>query len=152
MILIDTSPLVALCDGRDGRHAESIADLAAFGREALATCDAVLTETCFHLPHAHQRRRVQALLRELDVRILPETIDDSLWNDVFEWLGRYADHEPDWADGCLAVLSGRDRALKVWTHDREFGTIWRRSDGTAIPTAARSVRARRPSRRRRRMP
>ena len=38
----------------------------------------------------------------------------------------YADHEPDWADACLAVLSGRDHDLKVWTYDREFRTTWRR--------------------------
>jgi hypothetical protein len=35
----------------------------------------------------------------------------------------------------LAVLSGRDQHLKVWTYDREFRTAWRRPDGTAIPMA-----------------
>jgi hypothetical protein len=47
----------------------------------------------------------------------------------------YSDHEPDWADGCIAVLSGRNTALKIWTYDREFGTTWRRPDGTRIPLA-----------------
>jgi hypothetical protein len=41
------------------------------------------------------------------------------------------------ADGCIAVLSGRDRRLKVWTYDREFRTTWRRPDGTVIPMAVR---------------
>jgi hypothetical protein len=64
-------------------------------------------------------------------------IDDErpLWSDVFAWLDLYAEHDPDWADGYLAVLSGRDRHARVWTYDREFSTIWRRLDGTRIPLA-----------------
>jgi hypothetical protein len=27
--------------------------------------------------------------------------------------------------------------MKVWTYDREFLTLWRRRDGTAIPLATR---------------
>lgn len=54
---------------------------------------------------------------------------------MFEWLTKYAEREPDWADACLAVLSGRDSKLKVWTYDSEFRTIWRRPDGSAIPMA-----------------
>lgn len=52
-----------------------------------------------------------------------------------QWLAKYADHDPDWADGCLAVFSGRDKSLKVWTCDREFRTTWRRPNGTTIPLA-----------------
>ncbi len=48
------------------------------------------------------------------------------------------DRLPDWADGCLAVLSGRHLNAKVWTCDREFRTTWRRPDGRAIPLAVRS--------------
>ena len=29
--------------------------------------------------------------------------------EVLDWLTKYADHEPDWADACLAILSGRDK-------------------------------------------
>jgi hypothetical protein len=29
--------------------------------------------------------------------------------EVLDWLTEYADHEPDWADACLAILSGRDK-------------------------------------------
>jgi hypothetical protein len=96
-------------------------------------CDAVLTESCFHLPYRTQRQRLEALLRALHVQSLPSA--DDLWHDVFEWLATYADHEPDWADGCLAVLSGNDKDLKVWTYDRAFRTTWRRPDGTVIPLA-----------------
>jgi hypothetical protein len=37
----------------------------------------------------------------------------------------------------LAVLSGKDRRLRLWTYDREFRTTWRRPDGTVVPLFAR---------------
>ncbi len=134
MILVDTGPLVALCDARDRKHGTAVTQLSELTGERLATCEAVLTEACFHLPHRSQRLRLGLLLHELDVRNAAHPDDATLWIDVLEWLSTYADHEPDWADGCLAVLSSRDRLAQVWTFDQEFVTIWRRTDGTPIPT------------------
>jgi len=135
MILIDTTPLVALCYARDSRHRTAMKHVQGLARTGLGTCDAVLVEACFHLPHRTQRQRLQAVLDELRIAPLPATHDPGLWLEVLAWLLKYADHEPDWADGSIAVLCGRDRALKVWTYDREFHTTWRRPDGTAIPMA-----------------
>ena len=67
--------------------------------------------------------------------VVPAQQDHQFVLDVFAWLEKYADQEPDWADGCLALLSERD-GVKVWTYDREFRT-WRRRNGTAIPMAVR---------------
>jgi len=102
-------------------------------------CDAVLTETCFHLPHQSQRQRLRVLLDDLGVKPVPAADEGAFWSEVFEWLMKYADYEPDWADGCLAVLSGRHKGAKVWTYDREFRTTWRRPNGTPIPLAVRST-------------
>ena len=135
MIVIDTGPLVALCDARDAKHRTAVRQLQALAPNPFGTCDAVLTEACFHLPHASQRQRLKALLRELDIEPLPKSFDDSFWSSTLDWLAKYADHQPDWADACLAVLCGRDRQIRVWTYDREFRTLWRRPDGTAIPLA-----------------
>jgi len=137
VILIDTGPLVALCDARDSMHRTAMKHVASLPPGPLMTCDAVLAEACFHLPYPSQRQRLHALVRELGIRAAPDSDDPLLWRDVFGWLLKYADHEPDWADGCLAVLSGRERGSKVWTYDREFKTIWRRPDGSAIPLAVR---------------
>lgn len=137
MILIDTTPLVALCDPRDSRHRTALKHLESLAAHEFAVCDAVLTEACFHLPHRSQRNRLRALLNELGMRPLPVVYDRAFWFEVLEWIAKYAEHEPDWADACLAVLSGRDRDLKVWTYDREFRTTWRRRDGTTIPLAPR---------------
>ena len=113
MILVDTGPLVALCDGRDSRHRSAARDLQNFGAARLCTCEAVLVEACFHLPHRAQRQRLRALLEHLDIESVEGTHDEGFWSDVFDWLLKYADHEPDWADGCLAVLSGRSQRLKI---------------------------------------
>ena len=98
-------------------------------------CEAVLREACFHLAGDAQRQRLRAVLGRLHIAAVPRSDDRGFWLDVLDWLSKYADHEPDWADGCLAVLSGRDPSLKVWTYDREFSTTWRRPDGTTIPMA-----------------
>jgi predicted nucleic acid-binding protein len=137
VILIDAMPLVALCDARDSKHRTPLKDLESLVRDDLAVCDAVLTEACLHLQHANQRQRLRGLLHELRVRPLPDAYERGFWLDVFGWLVKYAEHEPDWADACLAVLSGRDKTLKIWTYDREFRTTWRRPNGTAIPLAVR---------------
>jgi predicted nucleic acid-binding protein len=139
VILVDTTPLVALCDARDAKHRTAVKQLESLADDELAICDAVLTEACFHLPHRSQRQRLRALLHDLHVQPLPVAYDGAFWLEALDWLAKYADHEPDWADACLAVLSGRDKALKVWTYDREFRTTWRRPDGTAIPLAVRSI-------------
>ena len=85
--------------------------------------------------HRSQRQRLRALLHHLSIQPLPVTLERALWLDALDWLAKYADEEPDWADACLAVLSGRDKNLRVWTYDREFRTTWRRPNGTPIPLA-----------------
>jgi predicted nucleic acid-binding protein len=138
LILVDTTPLVALCDARDSKHRTAVRHLESLAQNEFAVCNAVLTEACFHLQHRSQRLRLRALLNDLSMRPVPVTCERPFWLEVLDWLAKYADHEPDWADASLAVLSGRDKDLKVWTYDREFRTTWRRPNGTSIPLAVRS--------------
>ena len=134
MIFVDTGPLVALCDPRDARHGTALKHLVRLAPEGLGVCEAVLMEACFHLPHRSQRERLRAVLDELHIESVPTHAPDFL-ADVFTWLLKYAEHEPDWADGCLAVLCGKQERVKVWTYDREFRTTWRSLDGKGIPMA-----------------
>ena len=78
-------------------------------------------------------------LRELTGQPIPITYELDFLLEVLDWLTKYADHEPDWADACLAILIGRHKNLKVRTYDRKFRTTWRRPNGTAIPLAVRSM-------------
>lgn len=74
------------------------------------------------------------LIEEMHIEYL-DPGDDVPWRDVIAWLKRYAEHEPDYADGYLVVLSGLNRKYKLWSNDSEFRTIWRRPDGSAVPLA-----------------
>lgn len=138
-ILVDTAPLVALCKSRDEKHDSAVRDLRSIVRNEFCVCDSVLSEACFHLPYDNQRRRLRSLLENLGAKSIPVESEMTFRAEVFDWLTKYADHEPDWADACLAVLSGRDRRARVWTYDREFRTTWRRPDGSAIPLAIKSA-------------
>ena len=135
MILIDTGVLIALCDPRDALHKTALRQLKTLAQSQFGVCESVLSEACFHLSVDSQRRRLKRLLDDLDVQLVPADDSRSLWSEVFEWLSKYADHDPDWADGYLAVLSGHDRKCSIWTYDAEFRKIWKRPDGSLIPMA-----------------
>jgi predicted nucleic acid-binding protein len=136
VILVDTTPLVALCDAKDALHARAIRDLDRLAREHFVASDAVLAEAMHLLPDAAARARVVKLVRTLPVAPwLDESVAASRL-DTLQWMTRYADNQPDWADALLAVASSREKRSRVWTYDSEFTTTWRRLDGTRIPLAA----------------
>jgi len=137
MILIDTTALVALCDPRDSLNKNALKDLVGLTKSQLAICEPVLSEACFHLSASAQRNRLRHVLMRLHVQSVVIEDAQSLWNEIFDWLDKYREHEPDWADGYLAVLCSRNRKYKVWTYDIEFRTLWRRTNGSAIPLAIR---------------
>ena len=135
MILADTGPLVALCDERDAHHARALREIDRVGRRKLVVLAAVLCEACFLLDGRALRARLHALLGKLEMDGLPEEHGRPFRDSVFAWLAQYADHQPDFADACLAVASSRERSVKVWTFDSEFVTTWRHPDGGRIPVA-----------------
>ena len=98
----------------------------------------MLSEASFHLSASAQRNRLRHVLMRLHVQSVVIEDTQSLWNEIFDWLDKYREHEPDWADGYLAVLCSRNRKYKVWTYDIEFRTLWRRTNGSAIPLAIRT--------------
>lgn len=132
MILVDTTPLVALCDPRDGLHERALRDLGRVKGETLAVCEPVMTEACFLLAHPVQRSRLFRMVCELPLQSAPEGSAD-LWPHVFDWLGKYDEHEPDWADAYLVSLASRVARAKIWTYDAEFWTTWRAPDGKRLP-------------------
>jgi hypothetical protein len=123
--------LLALVDERDGLAAEAARDLSVYVGDPSSRSEPSSETACVLLPHGYQRRRLRALLEGLAVAIVENP--SIWWNDLFEWLDCYEEHEPDLADAQLAVLVSRDRACRVWTYDRAFRTTWRRTDGSRIP-------------------
>jgi predicted nucleic acid-binding protein len=138
MILIDTTPLVALCDARDAHHERAWAELPAVrrGNRPILLCEPVLTESCFHLSERAQRRRLRTLLQDLRAELLPPR-GDLFLDSVFDWLEKYAEHLPDLTDAFLVILAQAERRAKVWTYDAQFYKLWRRPDGSSVPLAVR---------------
>jgi len=89
----------------------------------------VLCESVFALARADQRGRLSLLLERLP--IAPLVVDDpsALRREIFAWLAKYAEHDPDYADAELCVLAARDKRLRIWTYDSEFTRVWRKSSG-----------------------
>jgi predicted nucleic acid-binding protein len=133
LILVDTGPLVALCEPRDRRNRTALRDLDRLPREPLLLCGPVLGEACFLLTSAAQRERLRRAVVTLRLQAYRSDDEDVLWAEIFAWMTRYGDHEPDWADAYLAVVAGTDPRFRLWTYDREFRTTWRCPDGTVIP-------------------
>ena len=133
MILLDTAPVVALCNPRDALNRRALHDLDRLARESFVLCPPVLTEACLLLSHRVQRERLRRFLAEFSVTPYRSEDESQLWLEVFDWLIRYEERDPDFADGYLAVVSGKERGSRVWTYDGGFRTTWRRPDGTRVP-------------------
>lgn len=139
MILVDTTPLVALFSPNDPLHDRACRELLLVEREQLAVCEPVLTELMHLAPRADVRRAIRDALVAWDVRLV-RLADERSLDAVFGFLNRYAEHVPDFADAYLVALSQQIRRAKVWTFDREVQHLWRRADGTAVPLVRASRR------------
>jgi predicted nucleic acid-binding protein len=133
-VLVDTGPLVALCDERDSLHARARRELDAL-KGTLCVGLPVLTEAHYLLPDRRLRLRLQAFFtRELMRAEAPER-SEAVTARSLEWLRRYADHAPDFTDAFLVCWAEADAAASVWTFDREFVTTWRTLSGKRVKLA-----------------
>jgi predicted nucleic acid-binding protein len=117
MILVDTGPLVALFDPRDGQHQRSLNRLRSI-REPLSTTTPVLTEA-FHMlgPASIGSDRLREFV---DLGGLSVWFFERLsLTRAFELMELYADHPMDLADASLVVAAESLRARKVFTIDRK---------------------------------
>ena len=120
MILIDTGPLVALFDPRDGLHRRTSTTLKGL-REPLATTVAVLTEA-FHM--LEPQSVGSARLREFVMRggLAVAFLDRPSLVRAFELMEQYADHPMDLADASLIAAAESLETRKVFTLDEnDFG-------------------------------
>jgi len=120
MILMDTGPLVALFDPKDGQHERAVSTLRAL-RERLCTTVPVLTEA-FHMlqPESIGSDRV----REFVVRggLSVWFLDRMNLTRAFELMEQYADHPMDLADASVIAAAEALQTRKVFTLDKgDFG-------------------------------
>jgi predicted nucleic acid-binding protein len=116
VILVDTGPLVALFDPRDGAHQRAKATLAGLD-EDLVTTVPVLTEV-FHLlgPASRGSAAVRAFLMRGGLRVW--WLADRSLARAFRLMDEYDDHPMDLADASLVAAAEALRTTRVFTIDR----------------------------------
>lgn len=123
MILIDTGPLVALFDPRDGLHSRTSTTLKSL-REPLATTVAVLTET-FHMlePQSVGSDRVREFVMKGGLAVA--FLDRPSVVRAFELMEQYADHPMDLADASLIAMAETLETRKIFTLDEKDFAAYR---------------------------
>ncbi|HTY48401.1 MAG TPA: PIN domain-containing protein [Steroidobacteraceae bacterium] len=121
MILVDTGPLVALFDPRDGMHPRATGTLKSL-REPLSTTVAVLTEA-FHMlePHSVGSDRLREFVMQGGLAVW--FLDQAALVRAFELMERYADRPMDLADATLICAAEALRIRRIFTLDAaDFAT------------------------------
>jgi predicted nucleic acid-binding protein len=123
VILIDTGPLVALFDRKDGQHQRCVAALRGM-REPMRTTGPVLTEA-FHMlgPGSVGSDRLREFVLKGGLSVW--WLDPATLSRAFELMHTYADHPMDLADASLIVAAETLATRKVFTVDRKDFTAYR---------------------------
>lgn len=123
MILVDTGPLIALFDPKDGQHQRCVKALKGL-REPIRTTVPVLTEA-FHVlgpgSAGSDRLREFVLKRGLSVW----WFDHTTLSRAFELMDMYSDHPMDLAAASLIAAAEALGTRKVFTIDRNDFAAYR---------------------------
>ena len=116
MILVDTGPLVALFDPKDGQHQRCVKTLKVV-REPIRTTVPVLTEA-FHMlgPGSIGSDRLREFVLKGGLSVW--WFDHSSLARAFDLMDVYSDHRMDLADASLIVAAEILGTRKVFTVDR----------------------------------
>ena len=125
--IADTGFLVAVANQRDQYHDWAV-DLLAGLQKPLLTCEAVLSETAFHLKSS---RTTLLMVASGLVRIAMSSEDQ--WADLLRLAEKFDDQQPDLADLCVIRLSEIYPSHKVLTIDRSDFRTYRRNNRDLIP-------------------
>jgi len=123
MILVDTGPLVALFDPKDGQHQRCARALRAL-REPIRTTVPVLTEA-FHMlgPGTIGSDRLREFVMKGGLSIW--WFDFATLSRAFELMDVHADHPMDLADASLIAAAEALTTRKVFTIDRKDFSAYR---------------------------
>ena len=129
--LVDTGPVVALLDEQDALHARAVRELSSAPRPRLLG-PPVLVEALHLLGPGGYPARLRALIDEGMFRLEAGPAWPSAALRCFEWMARYAEHGPDFADAHLVAWYEAESGSRVWSFDSEFRTTWRTAKGKAL--------------------
>lgn len=117
-VLLDTGAIVALLDRSERYHERCVEALDALAAP-LATCEAVIAESCYLLrrfPGAAEAilENVSSGVFQIPFQLFPSAAS------IQRVLRKYRDREVDLADACLIHLAGELRSGDILTLDRDF--------------------------------
>lgn len=117
MTLVDTGPLVALFDPRDGQHNRCVDRLKTI-REQIVTTIPVLTET-FHMlgPASTGSERLREFIESRGLSVW--FFERGSLTRALELMDLYADHPMDLADASLIAAAEALGTRRVFTIDRD---------------------------------
>jgi predicted nucleic acid-binding protein len=121
MMLVDTGPLVALFDPKDGQHRRCVKTLKTI-TEPIRTTVPVLTEA-FHMldPASIGSDRLREFVLKGGMSVW--WLDQETLARAFELMESYGDHSMDLADASLVVAAETLSTRKIFTIDRaDFDT------------------------------
>lgn len=123
MILVDTGPLIALFNPRDGQHTRCRMLLQTL-REPLVTTVPVLTEA-FHMlgPGSRGASNLQMFVQRDGLSVW--FLDTSGLQRAFDLMSQYADHPMDLADASLLVAAEVLSIHTIFTIDRQDFAAYR---------------------------
>ena len=125
-VLLDTGVIVALLDRSEAKHAACVTALEGLGHP-LATCEAVITESCYLLRRLPEAPEAVVENVERGVFQIPFRIAHSA-PAVRGILRKYRDLAPDLADACLIQLADELDTGDILTLDSDFEHYrWRRN-------------------------
>ncbi len=130
MILVDSGPLVALFDPKDGDHDRVVSVLKKISRPLMTTIP-VLTEA-FHLLGPGTRGAAALQQFVLDGGLTAWFLSAGSLIRVFELMERYSDRPMDLADGSLVAAAEALRTMNILTLDRNDFAIYRAQIGRRL--------------------
>ncbi len=126
-VILDTGPLVAICNARDHFHPWSC-DQFKLLKPPFLTCEAVVAEACFLLGKNQNAvlELIQAGLIKMDFALVKEL------PVVLRLIRKYSDIPMSLADACLVRMSELHESSRVFTLDRDF-LLYRKNGRQMIP-------------------
>ena len=124
--IADTGFLVAVANRRDQYHDWAV-DLLSVLQTPLLTCEAVLSETAFHLGSS----RTALLMVESGMVRLAMSAERE-WSELLRLAEQFDDQQPDLADLCVIRLSEIYPSHKVLTVDGSDFQVYRRNNRELI--------------------
>jgi uncharacterized protein len=130
-VIVDTGPVVALLNRRDGHH-RWVRDVLDAIEPPVLTCEAVISEVCFLVRNlaGGQDAVLELLARDVvraDFRLAAEVAP------VRSLMNRYANVPMSLADACLVRMTELLPRTEVLTLDADF-RIYRRNKRQVVPT------------------